>query len=190
MRRLFLLGSLLLFPLSAPCDEPPQRFSLDLDLLGHLILPPGAGGSFGPGASVFAEWRPAPVLSFGTGLGFSQMFDGPSASLVSWDLGGRLYPLGTTREGEWYLQGTAGLALEPGLVDGMKPGSFHGTAVVGYRVFMSDRQALDLGAQYELLSPFRHPFQGMGLRIGWSFLFGPTPRPASRDDTPDGTLRR
>lgn len=180
------------FPGSAQTD-PPQRFSVDLDLVGHGILAPGAPSpSLGLGGSAFAEWRPALFLSFGMGLGFTQQFDAPSSALASWDLGGRLYPLGSTRAGEWYLQGTAGLALAKGAVEGGMPGNFHGAVMVGYRSFVDGRNALDLGVQYELLSPFHHPFQGAGIKVGWSFLFGPSPAAGSRSDpdVQDGTDKK
>ncbi len=157
-------------------DDPPQRFSLNLDVTTHGAFASG-GTAFSPGvgASAFAEWRPLDALSFGSGFGFSYHPDNPSWSLASWDMGGRLYPLGATPAGEWYLQCTAGLDLVTASLKDYWPGSFHGTGGVGYRSFLGPGNALDLGVQYELFSPLHDPLQAVGVKVGWVFLFGPPP---------------
>lgn len=172
----FLFFFLALVPWVRPQDDPPQRFSLNLDLTGHGAFASG-GPAFSPGvgASAFAEWRPMDALSFGSGFSFFYHPDNPSWSLASWDMGGRLYPLGATPAGEWYCQGTAGLDVVTASLKDKWPGSFHGTAGLGYRFFSGARNALDLGVQYELFSPLHDPLQAVGVKVGWVFLFGPPP---------------
>jgi hypothetical protein len=129
----------------------------------------------GYGAVLFGDWRPLPYISLGTGFSFALHPDDGSWQTASWDLGGRIFPLGTSREGEWYLQGTLGLELANYTLQKKWPGIFHGTAGPGYRVFVNPGNALDLGAQYELFSPLHAPLQAVGVKAGWTFLFGTNP---------------
>lgn len=157
-------------------QEEPQQFSLSLDLLGDgafakdgPIFSPGVGGS------LFADWRPLPYISLGSGFDFTLHSDFGSWQTASWNLGGRLFPLGRGMSGEWYLQGTLGLNL---ITYGLKhtwPGNFHGIVGPGYRVFLDSGNALDFGTQYDFFSPKNNPLQAVGVKVGWTWLFGSVP---------------
>ncbi len=169
------LGFLLAAP-AARAEQYDPQFSLSLDLLGPVAFVPG-GTSSGIGADIFADWRPFPLLSLGTGLDFNQYFANGSWQASSWSLGGRLFPFGTQKEGEWYLQGTAGLDFSSTVGTLMRkwPGNGHGSVGAGYRVFMGEGNALDLGLQYDIYSPISTPLSSVGIKLGWTFLFGKTP---------------
>jgi hypothetical protein len=179
-----------LVPLPSFADEPEeaQQFSLSLDLLGGGAFARG-GPSFAPGygAALFGDWRPLPYLSLGTGFNFALHSDAGSWQTASWDLGGRIFPLGTGKEGEWYLQGTVGLELATYTLQKKWPGNFHGTAGPGYRVFVNPGNALDLGVQYDLFSPLHSPLEALGVKAGWTFLFGTNPGQIPTTPTPQAT---
>jgi hypothetical protein len=167
-----------LVPLSLFADEPdePQQFSLSLDLLGDGAFARGEPSLLpGYGAVLFGDWRPLAYLSLGTGFNLTLHPDGGSWQTSSWDLGGRLFPLGTSPQGEGYLQGTLGLELSTYTLRKKWPGVFHGTVGPGYRLFVNSGNALDLGVQYELFSPLHLPLQAIGVKAGWTFLFGTNP---------------
>ena len=176
---LFVFPALLLclFPLVVCAqDQEPQQFAVSLDLLANGSSAKGAV-SFSPGLGpvLFADWRPLPYLSLGTGFSIA-FHSGPGTwTTASWDLGGRVFPLGTQKEGEWYLQGTAGLDLATQALRKTWPGSFHGTAGAGYRAFLDEGDALDLGAQFDYFSPLRNPLTAIGVKAGWTWLIGENP---------------
>ncbi len=165
----------------ASADENDQQWSVNLDLLGLGAFAPKGGASLAGGAGVaaFGDWRPIPFLALGTGLDFTG-YPGGSWVTSSWSLGARLFPLPMEKGGEWYFQGTSGLSLATQTLKGEWPGNFHGTAGVGYRLFQGSSSALDLGLQYDFFSPVHVPLQALGLKVGWTWLFGkvPTPPPA------------
>ncbi len=185
----FILALLtLLFPpaLRAEETEEPQQFTVSLDLLADGAFAKG-GPSFSPGfgAALFGDWRPLPYLSLGGGFNFALHPDEGSWQIASWDLGGRLFPLGTGRDGEWYLQGSLGLELAAHTLRNFWPGNFHGTAGPGYRFFVNPGNALDLGVQYDLFSPLHDPLQAVGVKAGWTWLFGT--KPGQPQATPTAT---
>ena len=153
-----------------------QQFTLSLDLLGDGALIPG-GPAFSPGigAALFGDWRPLPYLSFGTGFDFAFHGDEGSWTTASWDMGGRIFPLPATQSGEWYLQGTLGLNTVTDDLQHKWPQNFHGAAGPGYRFFVDSNNALDLGIQYDLFSPMATPIQAIGVKVGWTWLFGNAP---------------
>ena len=162
---------------SSRADENDQQFSLTLDLTGLGVFSSASGGpgfAGGIGASAFGDWRPLPYLSLGTGLDFAD-YPGSNWQTSSWNLGGRIFPLPADQRGEWYLQGTAGLDLLTASLQNRWPGNFHGTAGVGYRMFMGKGTALDLGVQYHFFSPIHTPLQAVGLKAGWTWFFGEVP---------------
>ena len=181
MRRhlLYLTFFLLAFaPLCARAfdADDEQQFSISLDLLGNGASAPG-GPSFSPGvgAQIFGDWRPLPYLSFGSGFSYSLHGDYGGWQLASFDLGGRIFPLGTGKGGEWYLQGTGGFEFLNQTLLNKWPGHLHGTAGVGYRAFVNSGNALDMGVQYDLFSPVSKPLQSIGVKVGWTFLIGDVP---------------
>lgn len=150
-----------------------ETFSLSLDVTGssgftqdRSSLSPGAGGE------VFAAWRIVPALALGTDFGFQSYFNPGDWQENFWDVGGYLFPFGTGKEGEWYLQGTAGLNLAGLKLANQWTGNYHGEAGVGYRAFAGGAGALDLGVMYDFFSPANRPLQAVGLKAGWIFLFG------------------
>jgi hypothetical protein len=179
-RRLFLALIPVAFTFSfARALGEDQQFTASLDglLSGAFSSAPGGPGfSGGLGAAAFGDWRPVPFLSLGTGLDFTE-HPGGAWQTSSWSLGGRLFPLPMEKNGEWYLQGTAGLNLITDGLDKRWPGNFHGTAGPGYRLFMGKGTALDLGVQYDFFSPVHSPLQALGLKAGWTWLFGKVPTP-------------
>lgn len=189
---LFAVMLSVLIPALGFAGEWRPQYSLSLDLLGTGAMAPAGGPSFsgGAGAQFFADWRPINALSLGTGLDFTD-YPGGSWQTSSWFLGGRLFPFGTEKDGEWYLQGTVGLNLVTQSLDNTWPGNFHGTVALDRRIFMGPGNALDLGAQYDLFTPISNPLQAVGVKVGWTLLFGntsgaavtnaapPTPMPAA-----------
>ena len=175
-----------------------RPFGLTLDLEGQGAFGADSKLSFAPGAGAafFADWRPVQLISLGTGFSFNDFSASESFTTASWNLGGRLFPFGSDKKGEWYLQGTLGMNLETATFDHEWPGSFHGTAGVGYRMAMGEGNALDLGAQYDLYSPLKVPMSAVGVKVGWTWLFGPQmvmendavkPAPASSAPKPVAT---
>ncbi len=163
---------------SARADENDQQFSVNLDLLvsGAFSSAPGPGLAGGLGAAAFGDWRPVPFLSLGTGLDFAE-YPGGNWQTSSWSLGGRLFPLPMEKTGEWYLQGTGGLDFITQSLDKRWPGNGHLTAGVGYRLFQGPGTALDLGVQYDFFTPAHMPLEALGLKVGWTWLFGKVPTP-------------
>jgi nucleoid-associated protein YgaU len=189
-KKLWLLFAIIiaLLPLSARAQEDEQQFSLSLDLLGDGAFAHG-GLSFSPGlgSAVFGDWRPLPYLSLGTGFDFTLHSDDGSWQTASWDLGGRIFPLPATKQGEWYLQGTLGLNLVTDSLQHERPANFHGVAGAGYRFFVNPGNALDLGVQYDLFSPLASPIQAVGVKAGWTLLFGNAPGQAPPVAKPEPT---
>lgn len=180
-----LLPLALVFISGARADENDQQWSVNLDVLGLGAFAPNGGPALdgGLGAAAFGDWRPVPFLSLGTGLDFTGYPGGGWVS-SSWSLGGRLFPLPMEKGGEWYLQGTAGLNLATYTLKSRWPGSFHGTFGAGYRLFQGPSNALDLGAQYDFFSPVHEPLQALGIKLGWTWLFGKVPTPPPTVWTP------
>ncbi len=177
MKKILVLAIFLaMFPLFGQAQEEQQQFSVCLDLVGDGAFAKG-GPAFSPGAggSLFGDWRPLPYLSIGTGFDFTLHSDFGSWQTASWDLGGRIFPLGTGKGGEGYLQGTLGLNLATYGLEHTWPGNFHGTLGPGYRVFLDPGNAFDLGAQYDFFSPRSKPLQAVGVKVGWTWLFGAVP---------------
>lgn len=178
---ILVLSLALVFISGAQADENDQQWTASLDLLGLGAFAPKGGPSLagGLGAAAFGDWRPVPFLSLGTGLDFAG-YPGGNWATSSWSLGGRLFPLPMEKNGEWYLQATAGLNLATQTLKAEWPGNFHGTFGAGYRLFQGPSNALDFGLQYDFFSPVHLPLQALGLKVGWTWLFGkvPTPPPA------------
>jgi hypothetical protein len=177
--KIIILALLLaLCPLAARAEDEgdEQQFSVSLDILGNGAFAK-KGPSFSPGfgGSLFGDWRPLPYLSLGTGFDFTHHSDFGSWQTASWDLGGRIFPLGTDKSGEWYLQGSLGLNLDTRTLKKEWPGDFHGAVGIGYRAFVNSGNALDFGAQYDLYSPMGNPLQDLGVKVGWTLLFGKNP---------------
>lgn len=171
-----ILFALLLAPWAAPkaqAEAYDGQFTLSLDGLVQQSLSGPATNQTGFGGSLYGEWRPLPRLSIGSGFDYSG-FPSGNFNASSWYLGARLYPAPSDKGGEFYLQVTAGLEILTHTF-GPWPGNFHGSAGLGYKLFLVPDGALDLGAQYDLYSPRPNPFQLIGAKVGWTFLFGDTP---------------
>lgn len=157
-----------------------SQFSLSLDLLGQglFLSKPYQSNSayFGGGGEAFVDWRPIQYLSLGIGGQYSYFPQTGSFGLGTVDAGGRIFPLpiGTTPGGELYLQGGLGLNL---LRQQPERGHYHGYAGVGYRLSLSQNMALDTGAQYDFYSPLKSPTNGIGAKVGLTFLLGRTQWP-------------
>lgn len=177
MKFKFFILALLLANAQANAESYDSQFSLSLDLLGQAAFAAGgpSGSSLGVGGSFFADWRPLPYLSLGTGMDFTDYSSSGGWQTSSWNLGGRIFPAASEKDGELYLQGTAGLDVITKSLEKKWPGSFHGSAGVGYRAFMGSGNALDFGVQYDLFSPISKPLSDVGIKVGWTFLFGETP---------------
>jgi hypothetical protein len=177
MKNLFTHGPvfllLALWPglLSAQTYAP---FSLSLDLAGQEVFAGKAGlSSFGEGAQVFGDWRLAPVLSLGAGFSCMNYSGQGGWNTVSWDLGGRIFPLGAQAGGDLYLQGGLGLNLSTDTLQKTWPGAGHATACVGYRVnSLGPGMALDFGAVYDFNSPLSRPLQALGAKAGVVWYLG------------------
>jgi hypothetical protein len=175
--KLFLILLFLLTAAKVEAVAYDSQFTLSLDLQGLGAFASGgpSGSSLGVGGSFFADWRPLPFLSLGTGMDYTSYSSAGGWQTSSWNLGGRIFPAPSDKDGELYLQGTWGLNLITGSLMKTWPGSFHGSAGIGYRVFMDKGNALDLGGQYDFYSPRKNPLTAIGVKIGWTFLFGGDP---------------
>lgn len=155
-------------------DEPKTAgFSLSADLLGKIAYSDQYVTPFdGFGLSLFADYRFTPDLSLGLGLGFVE-FPGVDGIQTSWvDLGGRFFPFEASRDGEVYLQGGFGMTPLMTVIPTHWQGRFHATVGLGYRFFMDKKQALDLGADYDIFSPRDTPLQNMGVKVGLTWFLG------------------
>ena len=186
------LISVLFLPFLAKAgDDQGSQISLSLDLQGEDLIPPQDvtflptyspnGSSFAAiGGAAFADWRPVRVISFGIG-GEYFYFPGNSAfKLTSFDLGGRIFPF-STKDGEVYFQGGVGRNL---LLETPTYGHYHGYAGIGYRYYIDKDMALDAGVQYDFYSPIAIPSNGIGGKVGITFLFGRTRFPVPSADFP------
>ena len=169
----------LLFSLasSQACAEAyDSQLSVSLDLVGQGAFGSAVTGtSLGVGGALFADWRPMPFLSLGTGLDFASYSGSAGWQTSSWLLGGRIFPAPSDQGGEFYLQGTGGINLIKGSLLKTTPGTGRGSLGVGYRAYMGKGGALDFGVQYDLFTPISRPLSAVGLKVGWTFLFGNTP---------------
>jgi hypothetical protein len=165
---------LLSFSFAASAAEKPEKgpqISLSLDGTGEaLFIPHHADPSYGYGGSAFLDLRLLRPLSLGVGAEYLGFFGSPSFKWSAFDLGGRIFPL-TLPSGEVYLQGGVGLDL---IRERPHWGHYHGYAGVGYRHFLGPNLALDLGAQYDFLSPIEYATNGVGVKLGITFLLGRT----------------
>jgi hypothetical protein len=66
-------------------------------------------------------------------------------------------------------------------------GHFHGYAGPGYRLFISQNMALDMGAQYDFYSPIGYITNGISAKFGITFLFGRTQWPNQVDNSGEDT---
>ena len=174
---LFLLFLFSIAPSKAKAVAYDSQFTLSLDLQGQEAFASGgpSNASQGVGGSFFADWRPLPFLSLGTGMDYTSYSSAVGWQTSSWNLGGRIFPAPSDKDGELYLQGTWGLNLITRSLMKTWPGSFHGSAGGGYRVFMDKHNALDLGGQYDFYSPLKNPLSDIVVKVGWTFLFGGDP---------------
>ncbi len=163
----------------------PFGLSLDLNPQGAIGASGKLGFAPGVGGSLFADWRPVYLISLGTGFSYNTFSADSSFSTASWNLGGRLFPISFGKKAELYLQGTLGMNLMTATYEKEWPGSFHGTAGVGYRSYFNEGNALDLGVQYDLYSPLKSPMSAIGIKAGWTFLFGPDLQPAGASGQPE-----
>jgi hypothetical protein len=180
MKRIFILSFIILSAVlsvsaagAAEAQDGPRMYNASLDLVGSGAFAPSGGPSFagGLGASAFVAFRPAMVLSLGMGLDYMD-YPGAKFSTASWTLGGRLFPFAREKAGEWYFQGNAGLNLVTETLDNSWPGNYRASAGAGYSFFVGNSGALDLGVQYDFFTPHDSPLQALGVKAGWSFLFG------------------
>ncbi len=172
------LISVLFLALQAKAGNDSSQFSLSLDAQGEVLAPPGFSSlppySFNQsytaiGGAVFADWRPVRLISFGVGLEDFYLPSNPTYKLGSFDLGGRIFPFATA-DGEVYFQG--GLGLNLNLIPPTTYGHYHGYAGIGYRYYLAHDMALDGGVQYDFYSPINAPSNGVGAKVGITFLFG------------------
>lgn len=169
---LLISGMLLSLPVYS-ADYQPSQFSLTVDAVGQLLIPPAYTGNTntytGLGGQIFADYRPFEEVSFGLGADYIG-FSSPSFTVQSFDLGGRIYPAGYTNMGEFFLQGGLGLNIAP-----LWAGHYHGNAGLGYRFAINPGLSFDLGAQYDYYSPYAVPTHGVRVKVGLTFGFGPAP---------------
>ena len=185
------LISVLFLPFQAKAgDDQGSQISLSLDAQGEDLIPPQNiysptyspnGSSFAAiGGAAFADWRPVRVISFGIGGEYFYFPSNPSFKLTSFDLGGRIFPF-STKDGEVYFQGGVGRNL---LLKTPTYGHYHGYAGIGYRYYIGQDVALDAGVQYDFYSPIAIPSNGLGGKVGITFLFGRTRFPVPSADFP------
>jgi hypothetical protein len=160
-------------PAKAGNDQGSQ-LSLSLDAQGESLIPfddpllPNKPSDTGIGAAAFLDWRPVRLISFGVGTEYFYYPSSPSFKVSSFDLGGRIFPFSTV-EGEVYFQGGVGRNI---VLEYPTPGHYHGYAGIGYRKYLSGDTALDMGIQYDFFSPILTPSNGLGAKVGITFLFG------------------
>jgi hypothetical protein len=176
---------LIAHPAKAGNDQGSQ-ISLSLDAQGESLVPPdililgNRSSNSGIGGAAFADWRPIRMISFGVGAEYFYYPSSPTFKVSSFDLGGRIFPF-STLEGEAYFQGGVGKNL---VLEYPTPGHFHGYAGVGYRRYLSNDTALDMGIQYDFFSPISAPSNGIGAKVGITFLFGRDRWPVPSADFP------
>ena len=166
-----LISGLLTGPVAA--ENRGSQFSLSLDALGQSVFPNDwSQYALGIGGQAFLDWRPVQFISLGFGGQYGYFFynsvssSAPTFQLYTFDLAGRLFPTGTSRLGEFYLQGGVGLNLKA------EPGHYHGYAGLGWRQFIQKDFALDLGTQYDYYSPQAANLDGISAKLGFTFIFG------------------
>lgn len=171
------LISVLFLAFQANAGNDSSQFSLSLDAQGevfapgnYLTSPPYSLNSSytAIGGAAFADWRPVRLVSFGLGTEYFYFPSNSNFKLGSFELGGRIFPF-STAEGEVYFQGGVGLNY---LLETPTYGHFHGYAGIGYRYYLSNDTALDAGFQYDFYSPIDSPSNGIGGKVGITFLFG------------------
>jgi hypothetical protein len=178
--QLLLLLSVLLLGLPAWADDTQgHQISLSLDgtLQGISFFTYPSGNTpqqLGLGGSAFVDLRLIRVLSLGLGVDYVAGANS-NYTIGTFDCAGRIFPL-ILDSGEVYLQGGVGYNLDRGYVP---PGHFHGYAGMGYRHFLTESVALDMGAQYDFYSPIAAHSDGFGAKFGITFLFGRLRYPAT-----------
>lgn len=156
---------------AGPSEGWSKECSLSLDLMGASAstkaLPTKTGSL---GFSLFGDWRPDRLISFGVGAGYLNLGNWDlSAAWV--DLGGRLYPLKPFSFGETYLQASAGWNPLVNSEKGWR-GNYHAAFGVGLRCGLRGNRSLDVGIVSDVFSPQAKPLQTIGLKAGLCWTFG------------------
>lgn len=152
-------------------------YSLTLDLNGQGAFGSTSNISFtgGVGGSLFGDWRLIEYLSIGTGFSFADYPGTKSWQAASWDVGGKVFPMGAGKSGELYIKGAIGYDLIQNTLNSTTPGNFHGNAEVGYSAFvLGPGMALDMGLKYDIYTPLLYlpPVHDVGIKVGVTWYFG------------------
>ncbi len=152
-----------------------SQFSLTLDVTGHGAFGSSNMGSTGGfGGLLFADFRPIEYISLGVGINYIDFPGSKTWQVGPVDLGGRLFPFGTGRDGEGYLMGGLGFNLVTQSLSYMTPGNYHMFAGGGYRAFVfGPTMGLDLGLQlnYYSRTATSSPLYDMGVKAGLAWMF-------------------
>jgi hypothetical protein len=178
---LLISGMLLALPALA-ADYQPTQYTITVDAVGQMFfhsvsLKPGPFNTYtGLGGQFFADYRPFQEVSFGLGADYIS-YSGLSLTVQTFELGGRIYPAGYSNTGEFFLQGGLGLNLNPFyyVPSNGYMGHYYGNAGLGYRFAINNGLSFDLGAQYDYYSPYAFNSNGVRLKAGLTFGFGPAP---------------
>ncbi len=95
--------------------------------------------------------------------------------IAPFDLGARIFPFGSSKSGEVYLQGGFGYNLLSLSSSAKTSGDYHMYLGAGYRAFIfGPDMALDLGAQCDYYSRLANlpPLYDAGIKAGLTFFFG------------------
>ncbi len=160
---------------SSPEGGFTPKFGLSLDLTGQGAFGNSKmGSSGGVGGALFADWRPIEYISLGVGFNYINFPGSESWQVGPVDLGGRLFPFGSGKDGEGYLQGGLGYNLITQTFNYMTPGYYHMYAGGGYRAFIfGPGMALDLGLQFNYYSrsTTSSPLYDTGVKAGLACFF-------------------
>lgn len=177
--RLFLFAgvfalAILIVGVSSARAEFQSQTTLTLSGTGNMII--AHPGRFMPnsaclGGYLFFDWRPLPFVSFGIGGGGLSGPQDPSWSVMEYDLGGRIFPMGYNKDAEFYLQGGVGILNKNNNVDDAGK-RVHGTAGVGYRMWKWKPFGFDVALVYDAYSPRLTPLSVLGARIGFCWGLG------------------
>jgi hypothetical protein len=145
--------------------------SLTMDVMGASAASNSVSDhSSAFGFSLFGDWRPVRVISFGAELGYMHLgtWDKTAGYI---DLAGRIYPLKPFSFGEAYLQG--GLGSNPfHTKDDDWKGQYHGNISAGLRYDLKGNRVLDFGIVTDIFSPQVAPLHTIGVKVGFGWTFG------------------
>jgi hypothetical protein len=93
---------------------------------------------------------------------------------MTWDVEGKLFPLGRTAKGEAYLEAAVGRVITTSNRINLPGKRVHGSLGAGYRFFCvsNPKRFLDLGLLYDGYTPRKAPVNTLSVKVGVGLLFG------------------